>query len=325
MKTLGDLFYVRLGNKLDLNKMTRLPAADGGINFVGRSSEHHGISATIERLPNVEPFPKGLITVALGGAKILSAFVQDAPFYTAQNVAVLTPREEMSFAEKVYVCMCIRHNRWRYSAFGREANRTIRTIKMPPFPSWVEGSRPAMDDVAKPLSSPIKLPPTSEWKQFTLGKLFEIKKGRRLIRREWMPGSTPFVGTSTRGNGIVGHITATPMFPAQSITVPYNGQGGVAWACYQPEPFCASDDVQVLIPPSKVDPGALLFISVILRRERYRYSFGRKWHLERMKETKIRLPATSAGEPDWKTMSNYMKGLPFATGALGEEQPEEGD
>jgi hypothetical protein len=83
--------------------------------------------------------------------------------------------------------------------------------------------------------------------------------------------------------------------------------------------------VQVLIPPSKVDPGALLFISVILRRERYRYSFGRKWHLERMKETKIRLPATSAGEPDWKTMSNYMKGLPFATGALGEEQPEEGD
>src|SRR5713101_6458429 len=118
MKTLDELFYVKHGNKLDLNKMTRRPAADGGINFVGRSSERHGISASIASLPEVEPFARGLITVALGGAKLLSAFVQDDPFYTAQNVVVLKPRSEMSFAEKVFVCMCIRHNRWRYSDLG---------------------------------------------------------------------------------------------------------------------------------------------------------------------------------------------------------------
>jgi hypothetical protein len=134
MKTLGDLFDVRLGNKLDLNKMQRLLAEEGGVNFVGRSSERHGVSATIAPLPSTEPFKKGLITVALGGAKLLSAFVQEDPFYTAQNVAVLTPREPLSFAEKVFVCMCVRANRWRYSAFGREANRTIRTIPIPPFP-----------------------------------------------------------------------------------------------------------------------------------------------------------------------------------------------
>src|SRR5213075_27983 len=98
-------------NKLDLNKMVRLAADAGGVNFVGRSGEHHGISATIQPLPDTPPFDSGLITVALGGTKLLSAFVQDEPFYTAQNVAVLTPRNAMSFAEKVYLCLCIRQNR----------------------------------------------------------------------------------------------------------------------------------------------------------------------------------------------------------------------
>ncbi len=318
MKTLDELFYVKHGNKLDLNKMTRRPAADGGINFVGRSSERHGISASIASLPEVEPFARGLITVALGGAKLLSAFVQDDPFYTAQNVVVLKPRSEMSFAEKVFVCMCIRHNRWRYSAFGREANRTIRTIQIPPFPAWVVDSRAVLEDVVRPLSKAANVPPASAWKPFTLGKLFAIKKGRRLIRRERRPGPTPFVGTSTRHNGIVGYIDTSPMFPASSITIPYNGQGGVGWACYQPDAFCASDDVQVLLPPPGVDIGALLFVSVVLRRLRYLFSFARKWHLERMNETTIHLPSASNGQPDWKAMSAFMRGLPFAAGALAD-------
>jgi hypothetical protein len=316
MKKLSDLFDVRHGSKLDLNKMEHRSLADGGVNFVGRSSERQGVSATIAPIPGVDPFPEGAITVALGGAKLLSAFVQDRPFFTAQNVAVLTPRGAMSFAEKVFLCLCIRHNRPRYSAFGREANRTIREIAVPgSFPAWITNVAESLGAVSAPLvSARIKLAPES-WKPFALGKLFDIKKGRRLIRRDWKPGSTPFVGTSTKRNGIVGYIDAVPMFDGGSITIPYNGQGGVGWACYQPDPFCASDDVQILPAPHGVDQAAMMFASVVMRRERYRYSFGRKWHLERMRETTIRLPS-SGGQPDWKVMSDFMRGLPFATGAL---------
>jgi hypothetical protein len=319
MKKLSDLFEIRHGSKLDLNKMQRCPPSEGGVNFVGRSSERHGVSATIAPIVGVPPFPEGVITVALGGAKLLSAFVQDRPFYTAQNVAVLTPIGQMSFAEKVYLCLCIRHNRFRYSAFGREANRTIREIAVPEsFPTWINNVGAVLGDVVTPLATPgikVKLAPES-WKPFTLGELFNIQKGRRLIRRDWKSGLTPFVGTSTKNNGIVGYIDAVPMFQGGSITIPYNGQGGVGWACYQPEPFCASDDVQVLPPPAGVDQAAMMFTSVVLRRERYRYSFGRKWHMARMNETEIRLPALGSGEPDWAMMSAFMKGLPFSTGAL---------
>jgi hypothetical protein len=315
---LSDLFDVRHGSKLDLNKMRRLPLAEGGVNFVGRSSEKQGVSATIAPIPDIAPFPKGTITVALGGAKILSSFVQDRPFYTAQNVAVLTPLRTMSFAEKVFLCLCIRHNRPRYSAFGREANRTIRDIVVPDsFPPWIGNVGSQLGNVAAPLAAPPLKLKIESWKPFTLGKLFEIKKGRRIIRREWTPGSTPFVGTSTRRNGVVGYVGATPMFEGGCVTVPYNGQGGVGWACYQPEPFCASDDVQVLLAPDGADQAAMMFVSVVLRRERYRFSFGRKWHLDRMRETTIRLPSRDGLQPDWEAMSAFMKGLPFATGALG--------
>lgn len=319
LKKLSELFNVRHGNKLDLNKMQRLPSSEGGVNFVGRSSEKHGVSATISPIVGTEPFPEGTITVALGGAKLLSAFVQTRPFYTAQNVAVLTPLEEMTFAEKVFMCLCIRHNRPWYSAFGREANRTIRDILVPDeFPTWINNPENTLEDVAAPLmssSQPQLI--TDQWSSFQLGKIFEIKKGKRLIRRDWKPGSTPFVGTSTRRNGIVGYIDNAPMFPGGSITIPYNGQGGVGWACYQAEPFCASDDIQVLLPLSNTDQAAMMFVTVVLRRERYRYSFGTKWHLERMRETSIRLPSKK-GCPDWKMMSNFMRGLSFSTGALGE-------
>ena len=130
MKTLTEMFDISHGNKLDLNKM-KLSEGEGGLNFVGRSSRKQGIAASVKRVKGIEPFPAGLITVALGGTRLLASFVQEKPFYTGQNVDVLKPRKEMTFAEKVYACLCIRQNRFRYSAFGREANRTLHSIPLP--------------------------------------------------------------------------------------------------------------------------------------------------------------------------------------------------
>ena len=318
MKTLKELFDVEYGTKLDLNKMKRLSPSQGGIAFVGRSGENSGVAATVAPLKGIPPFEGGLVTVALGGSKLLSAFVQESPFYTAQNVAVLRPLVTLSLAEKVFLCVCIRHNRSRYSAFGREANRTIRDLRVPDpseFPAWVTTGEGGRGDIAVPLSSePGHSLQIETWQPYRLGSLFIIKKGKRLIRREWKAGGTLFVGTSMKNNGIVGAISDEPMFPAGCVTVPYNGNG-VAHAFYQPRPFCASDDIQVLLPPPGVDQAALLFVCTILRRERYRYSYGRKWHLARMQETIIRLPGQEG--PDWQWMSDFMKRLPFSTGALG--------
>ena len=53
----------------------------------------------------------------------------------------------------------------------------------------------------------------------------------------------------------------------------------------------------------------------ILRRtllERYRFNYGRKWHLERMAESSIRLPVTDADKPDWDFIEMLMGSFPYS-------------
>lgn len=137
---LHTLFDVQHGNGFDYNKMTPcFPSADA-ILFISRSGEGNGIIGFVEKCGGVEPYAVGLITVALGGSA-LSSFVQPRPFYTAQNIDVLTPLVEMSLDVKMYYCLCIEANRFRYSTYGREANRTLKCLLLPQtdcVPSWVE-------------------------------------------------------------------------------------------------------------------------------------------------------------------------------------------
>ena len=139
---LTDLFAIEHGNKFDLNKMDQCAPGDrDAVAFVGRSGERNGIVAMVRRKGH-SPYPAGLITVALGGSA-LASFVQPLPFYTAQNIDVLKPKLQMSVDTKLYYCLCIEANRFRYSTFGREANRTLRNLRVPPreqVPNWVSGT-----------------------------------------------------------------------------------------------------------------------------------------------------------------------------------------
>ena len=139
---LNSVFEISRGNKLDLNKMSLCGPSEDAIAFIGRSEERNGFTAFVERLDVVEPYESGLLTVALGGSA-LASFVQPRPFYTAQNVDVLHPRSPMTLDVKLYYCLCITANRFRYSTFGREANRTLKTLEVPAVrcvPPWVHGA-----------------------------------------------------------------------------------------------------------------------------------------------------------------------------------------
>lgn len=125
-----ELFDISYGNKLNLNAMTITDKDATSVAFVSRTSRNLGIVEYVEPVTGVEPFPPGLITVALGGS-ILSTSLQPHAFYTAQNIVVLRPKKEMSIPEKLFFCMCIEHNKFKYTAFGREANITFKSLMIP--------------------------------------------------------------------------------------------------------------------------------------------------------------------------------------------------
>ena len=142
MTKLKDLFNISYGSQLDLNKLEVINKEneEEGINFVSRSSSNLGVICKVKTVPRKTFFKKGSITVSLGGEYLLSAYVQEADFYTSQNIKVLTPKQPMSDIEKIFYCYVIRYNRFRYYSHGREANKTLDDIKVPSkqeIPSWV--------------------------------------------------------------------------------------------------------------------------------------------------------------------------------------------
>lgn len=111
-------------------------------------------------------------------------------------------------------------------------------------------------------------------------------------------------------------FTLTPFFvflqhEGNTISVAYNGS--VAETFYQPVPFWATDDVNVLYPKFKMSPETALFICAIIRQEKYRFNYGRKWHLDRMNAHEIKLPVKKDGGIDLLFMERYIKSLPYSS------------
>ncbi len=132
---------------------------------------------------------------------------------------------------------------------------------------------------------------TSNWVDFYLGKIFEVKKGKRLTKENITPGDLNFLGAIQGRNGIREKINGDPLFQGNCISVNYNGCG-VGEAYYQKDPFWASDDVNVLfLREHEMNEILAMFFITIIRNEKYRFSYGRKWNKEQMEKTILRLPA----------------------------------
>ncbi len=338
---LSSLFEVRYGHSLELNRLELLKPEAGGIPFVSRKMGDNGISAYVRRIAGVEPAPAGELSCALSGNGVLSTFVQDRPFYTAFHVACLRPLTEMSVDQLLYYCTSIRANRYRYS-YGRQANKTLKDLLLPALnslPEWVTQAKPDMfDGAGAPASSGgiLGLLDTASWRAFRYDELFEIRKG---YYNKKPPLSTnesdiPFIGASENRNGVTSYVSMhdlklysrdgsivlgeplnKKLFPGQCVTVPNNG-ASVAEAFYQSQPFTCSHDVTPLYLKDKdvvLTPALGLFLATVIRAEKYRWSYGRKWRPMRMCDSTIKLPATATGKPDWAYMQAFIESLPFSS------------
>ena len=312
---LNDLFEVGYGTKFDLKQM-KLTIADDpdGISFVSRSRKNLGVAAYAKSYKGRPPLDAGLITVALGGSYLLSAFVQERPFYTAQNVAVLTPKAEMTFEQKLFYCLCLGKNRFRYSAFGREANRTLATIEVPAeMPAEFEGislqSRPTTPDSAVAASFELLV---DDWKEFRLSDLFDVSGTQTTpltVLRVRGSGAYPYVTTQATNNGVGGfydHAT-------EKGNVLVIDSAVLGYCSYQQADFSASDHVEKLTPRRSMNQYVALFLTTVINLEHHRYSYGRKASQQRLRKSHVRLPSNDDGNPDWQFMENFIKSMPYSS------------
>lgn len=135
-------------------------------------------------------------------------------------------------------------------------------------------------------------------------------------------GKTPFITSIDNNNGFTAFVDYPPIHKGNTLSVNRNGSVGEAF--YQDQPFCSTEDVHIFNPKFSMTKNIGLFIATILRQEKYRYGYGRKWGIGRMNNTLIKLPSTNKGDIDWEFIENYIKSLninPIKTKNLSKEQP----
>ncbi len=129
---LHRIFNTSMGNGINAVTTTNY---NPKYNYVSRNSNDNGVVDFVDEIEGEAPFPAGALTLALGGSYLGSCFVQDKPFYTAQNVGILQEKVSMSIYSKLFIATLIRNEcKTKYLAFGRELNSHFRkdfSIKLP--------------------------------------------------------------------------------------------------------------------------------------------------------------------------------------------------
>ena len=326
MKTCAvkDLFDVQYGNGFELTYMHR---SRSGYNFVARGQKDNGVTAIVERVIGVMPFPAGSITVAVGGS-VMESFLQTKPFYTAYHVMVLRPLPEieMSDAVKLYYCLCLRRNKFRYS-YGRQANETLKDLQIPALeelPEYVKSF--SAEEFQKKLVESVDLSALTEKAKETasiselipLHELFDVENGiaaTSLLRsaekksENWIPFVRPSYRQTTSIDAYVNKylVPQGKVFPKGTLYVSTNGQGSHTYSYVSASEFVPNSDVAVLKPKRPMTLREKLFYAMCISRNRYKFSYGRKPKGDKLKA--IMLPKNINPAMNDLDLMEYLYGL----------------
>ena len=100
---------------------------------------------------------------------------------------------------------------------------------------------------------------------------------------------------------------------SECIAMIGQGEGSAGYAIYLDSDFIGASSLN-LGYADWINSYTAHFVTTILCQEYDKYSFGRSWTGDRLKNTIIKLPVDSKGKPDWKFMEDYIKSLSYVDG-----------
>lgn len=360
---LKDLYDIQMGNGFDKNK---LDEENPEVNLVSRVSYNNGVDVKVGYVDDVEPFEAGLVTVALGGSYLGSCFVQEEPFYTGQNVAVMKSKYDMMTKSiNIFISGLVRFEaETKYYAFGRELNTHIRKdfdVKLPVkhnadgtffidknkkyseegyVPDWQ-----FMEDYIKSLHhKPLttqntnnKVPKlnTQEWEEFYVSRtptqsgLLEIENCKCGSAGTLDAGNDiNYIGAKKNDNGVMRKVVRDDSLVSRGNGILFicDGEGSVGYTNYMDEDFIGSTTTSIGYDEA-LNPYIALFLVSILDKEKFKYSYGRKYRAH-INKVVIKLPiqrnisglpvidtskkySKEGYVPDWEFMEDYIKSLPY--------------
>lgn len=131
-----------------------------------------------------------------------------------------------------------------------------------------------------------------------LEKIFKkVMKGDIHETNKLGEGDTPLIGCGTINQGVEGYFNLSGKKTFKnSVTIA--GDGTPLTAFYHNYKFSSKDNVIVCVPKSGYSIPVIYYILSIINSKRWRFSYGRKCYITKMKSIKFPMPVNKKGDID---------------------------
>ena len=171
------------------------------------------------------------------------------------------------------------------------------------------------------------------WQEFEFGRLIKsIYKAHAYTKDDLteqnvkLDSTLRYITRTAEDNGcelIVKNKAISYVEEGNAITI-----GDTTATCFYQEEKFVTGDHMIVVRANWLNTYTGLFIVTLLNNEQYRYSYGRAFLMDRVKETVLKLPICRNNDglpiideakrfsdegyiPDWQFMEDYIKSLPY--------------
>jgi len=307
---LKNLFTIEYGQR-DYTSKAFLEDRQGLTPLISSGASNNGFFGRFDMIPKY----KRVISVARTGS-VGWAFYHGYNCCVDDNCLVLSPRQKLSDEKMLYLTLLINKDRYRYM-YGRQVTpKRLGDIELPDFPRFVDTHK--LPDVSR-LQNAVKdkrlVIKNKDWAWFKVGDIFDIERGKcgsaeKLLEKG---SEISYVGAKKDENGFMYKVVRDEGYVTKGNCIVFigDGQGSVGYSTYQENDFIGSTTLSMGRNES-LNKFNAIFLITLLDKERFKYSFGRKWNGDKLKNTKVKLPVDKKGNPDWQFMEDYIKSLPYS-------------
>lgn len=138
-----------------------------------------------------------------------------------------------------------------------------------------------------------------------ISEYFDVKLGGKQEVEDLENGDLPIVTTSEFMNGVTAWKSSDVVFGPKCITVATDGS--TASGFVQEYKFYAFYKVAILTPRFEIPVDAMYFVAFMLKNQKWRYVFARKFGKERIINSKLYLPIKRDGKADFDSMCEIVR------------------
>jgi hypothetical protein len=285
--------------------------APGEVAYVTNGFRDNGVLGFVKAKADDRVFNfKGIVLSAF-----CEATVQIPPFVARGNggsgLIILEPKKPMTAAQLGYAAACINTTlKWRFNWYRQATVERIRRLQIP------NPGNPPVSFEVKVLLPSAATPAKPVWKAhfepFPLDDLFELASGDFHNASDLPPGPIPLVSCGDTDDGISSFVSVSEEnVYSHKLTIAFNGMNTLTTK-YHPYEFTTKDDVAICFPRKPLRVSTLVFVQLMMARERWRYSYYRKCFMDKLKRQSVMLPSKGK-EVDEDTIETVMESTTYWT------------